>query len=287
MKTFMPGVFRGRGGSGFARIALAGLVALGLTSGAAAQRTVEEIQSSGVLLVGSQVSQVPWGFNDASGTLTGFDIELSRLVAEDLGVEAEFTPVTSSNRVATLLTGQVDMLAAVMGIFEDRQQVVLFSRPYVNNDTVFIGRADLDVGGYGELSGLRVGVPRGTPQDIGLTEASPEGATIQRFDDDATTVQALMSGQVDVIGGASTQLGNIEQVAGPGRFDQKFVVARAFNAFAVHPDNRELADYLSDFVARKLESGELAELYTQWIGGELAELPTTGEGPEALPIEIE
>ncbi|MEN3794695.1 transporter substrate-binding domain-containing protein [Fulvimarina sp. MAC3] len=268
-------------------LAMAGLLGVGLTSGAAAQRSVEDIKSSGVLRVGSQVSQVPWGYTDASGKLTGFDIELSRMVAEDIGVELETTPVTSSNRVATLLTGQVDALAAVMGIFPDRQKVVLFSRPYVNNDTVFIGRTDLDVKGYKDLSGLRVGVPRGTPQDIGLTEAAPEGATIQRFDDDATTVQALLSGQVDVIGGASTQMGNIDQVAGSGRFDQKFVVARAFNAFAVQPNNRELADYLSDFIARKLESGEIAELYAKWIGGELSELPTTGEGPEALPISVE
>ncbi|MGV0820445.1 transporter substrate-binding domain-containing protein [Martelella sp. AMO21009] len=267
-------------------LAIVGIATLGLASGAAAQKTVQEIKDSGVLRIGSQVSQVPWGFTDATGTLTGFDIELSRMAAEDLGVELETTPVTSSNRVATLLTGQVDALAAVMGIFEDRQKVVLFSRPYVNNDTVFIGRADIDVSGYDELSGLRVGVPRGTPQDIGLTKVSPKGAVIQRFDDDATTVQALLSGQVDVIGGASTQLGNIEQVAGPDRFDQKFVVARAFNAFAVRPEDRELADYLSDFVARKIESGELAELYSQWIGGELADLPTTGEGPDALPISV-
>jgi polar amino acid transport system substrate-binding protein len=267
-------------------VALAGLSVLGAVSSASAFRGIEEIKSSGVFRVGNQVSQVPWGFNDASGKLTGFDIELSRMVAEDLGVELETTPVTSSNRVATLLTGQVDALAAVMGIFADRQKVVLFSRPYVNNDTVFIGRKDVNVTGYADLSGVRVGVPRGTPQDIGLTEAAPKDAIIQRFDDDATTVQALLSGQVAVVGGASTQLGNVERVAGPDKFEQKFVVARAFNAFAVNPENRELADYLSDFIARKLESGELAKLYAQWIGGELADLPSTGEGPDALPISI-
>jgi len=61
------------------------------------------------------------------------------MLAADLGVKAEFTPVTSSNRGAALLTGQVDVLAAVMGIFADRQKAVLFSRPYCNNDTIFIG----------------------------------------------------------------------------------------------------------------------------------------------------
>ena len=195
------------------------------TVGPVCAQTVDAIRKAGVLKVGSQVAQVPWGFTDPSGKPTGFDIELSEALARDLGVRAEFTPVTTANRVAALLTGQVDVLAAVMGIFPDRQRVVLFSRPYTNNDTVYLGKAGLNVQSFADMKGLRVGVPRGTPQDISVTKAAPPGATIQRFDDDATTVQALISGQVDVIGAASTQLANIAHVAGPGRFDQKFVVA--------------------------------------------------------------
>src|SRR3954453_7538965 len=99
-----------------------------------------DIRKAGVLKAGCQVAQVPWGYTDDKATLTGFDIEFVRLFAADLGVRAEIAPVTSSNRVAALLTGQVDMLAAVMGIFADRQKVVLFARPYCVNDTVFIGK---------------------------------------------------------------------------------------------------------------------------------------------------
>ena len=260
-----------------------GLAGLALALRSANAQTVDAIKSAGVLKVGSQVAQVPWGFTDSGGQLTGFDIELSRMLAKDLGVRAEFTPVTTSNRVAALLTGQVDILAAVMGIFPDRQKVVLFSRPYTNNDTVYIGRADLKVHDFGEMKGLRVGVPRGTPQDIAITKAAPSGVTIQRFDDDATTVQALISGQVDVVGAASTQLANIDKVAGPGKFNQKFVVARAFNAFAVRPQSRELVNSINDFVARQIASGELAALHEKWVGGEFPELPTTGEGDAPLP----
>ncbi|CAO3440798.1 transporter substrate-binding domain-containing protein [Azospirillum endophyticum] len=249
-------------------------------------QTVESIKKGGVLKIGSQVAQVPWGFTDASGKLTGFDIELGEMLAKDLGVKAEVTPVTSSNRVAALLTGQVDVLAAVMGIFPDRQKVVLFSRPYTTNDTVYIGKLSANIKGWNDLKGVRVGVPRGTPQDIAITKAAPAGATIQRFDDDASTVQALVAGQVDMIGGAATQVRNIEQVAGAGKFEEKFVVARAFNAFAVRPDAREWATYLSDFVARKLASGELQALYKKWIGGDLARLPDTGEGEAALPVSM-
>jgi polar amino acid transport system substrate-binding protein len=254
--------------------------------GSAEAQTIESIKKGGVLKIGSQVAQVPWGFTDSSGKLTGFDIELGEMLAKDLGVKADVSPVTSSNRVAALLTGQVDVLAAVMGIFPDRQKVVLFSRPYTTNDTVYIGKASANIKGWNDLKGVRVGVPRGTPQDIAITKAAPAGAVIQRFDDDASTVQALIAGQVDMIGGAATQVPNIAQVAGPGKFEEKFVVARAYNAFAVRPDAREWANYLSDFVARKLASGELPALYKKWIGGQLAQMPDTGEGEAALPVSM-
>ena len=262
------------------------LAAAPFAATAATAQTVESIKQAGVLKVGSQVAQVPWGFTDASGKLTGFDIEVSEMLGKELGVKVEFTPVTAANRVATLLTGRVDVLAAVMGIFPDRQKVVLFSRPYTTNDTVYIGKVGVSIKGWDDLKDLRVGVPRGTPQDIAVTKAAPAGTRIQRFDDDASTVQALISGQVDVVGGAATQVPNIAQVAGPGKYEEKFVVARAYNAFAVRPDSRELATFISAFVAKKTENGELKALYKKWIGGDLAALPTTGEGEAALPVQM-
>lgn len=266
--------------------AIGGLMALPLLANTAAAQTVKEIKERKVLKAGVQVAQVPWGYTDATGKLTGFDVEFVRSVAKDLGVEVEFVPVTPANRIATLQTGQVDLLAAVMGIFPDRQKVVLFSRPYANNDNVFIGKADLKASGWADLKGARVGVPRGTPQDKAITAAN-SGATIQRFDDDASTVQALISGQVDIIGAAFTQMGNIEKVTGAGKFQQKFVLNRVFNGVAVRQESREFAEYLNTFIGKQIENGELPKLYKQWIGKDIgAKLPTTGEGDAPLPVDI-
>ncbi|MDA9520615.1 hypothetical protein XI06_09605 [Bradyrhizobium sp. CCBAU 11434] len=266
--------------------AAAGAATLSLLARAASADTLQDIRKSGVLKAGCQVAQVPWGFSDDKGVLTGFDVEFVRLFAADLGVKAEISPVTSSNRVAALLTGQVDMLAAVMGIFADRQKVVLFARPYCVNDTVFIGKVGQTVKGWSDMTGLRVGVPRGTPQDIALTKAAPKGATIQRYDDDANTVQALIANQVDLIGGASTQVRNIAHVAGDGKFEQKFVLARAYNAAAFRPSERALADACSAFVANSLANGSLPALFDRWIGTSLPDMPATGEGNAALPISM-
>ena len=116
------------------------LAALSTSHSGGSAQTVASIKQGGVLKAGVQVAQVPWGFTDSSGKLTGFDVELTELLAKDLGVKPEFTPVTPANRIAALLTGQIDMIAAAMGIFPERQKVVLFSRPYTNIDNIYVGR---------------------------------------------------------------------------------------------------------------------------------------------------
>jgi len=261
-------------------------VALTMAGLAHAQK-VADIKKSGVLKVGAQVAQVPWGFSDKDNKLTGYDIEFAEMLAKDLGVKPEFTPVTVANRTAALLTGQVDVLAAVVTILADRQKVVLFSRPYSYLETVLIGKTSLPaMKGYADLKGLRISVPRGSVQDSAMTKAN-SGATVQRFDDDAAAVQALLSGQVDLAGAAHTQLGSIAQIAGAGKYDIKLVVARGYQGAAVRPGEREWADYINAFIARKIASGELGALYKKWIGQEMrTDMPASGETEAALPAVV-
>ncbi|WP_432729658.1 transporter substrate-binding domain-containing protein [Variovorax sp. W6] len=265
------------------RAALVLLLGLAMQGLAQAQK-VAEIKKAGVLKIGAQVAQVPWGFSDKGGKLTGYDIEFAEMLAKDLGVKPEFTPVTVANRTAALLTGQVDMLTAVVTILADRQKVVLFSRPYSYLETVLIGKTGSPpMKSYADLKGLRIGVPRGSVQDSSVTQART-GATIQRFDDDAAAVQALLSGQVDLAGAANSQLGPIAQVAGAGKYEVKLVVARGFQGATVRPGEREWVGYINDFIGRKMASGELPALYKKWIGQEMdKDLPASGETEAALP----
>lgn len=265
------------------RAALVLLLGLAMQGLAQAQK-VADIRKAGVLKIGAQVAQVPWGFSDKGGKLTGYDIEFAEMLAKDLGVKPEFTPVTVANRTAALLTGQVDMLAAVVTILADRQKVVLFSRPYSYLETVLIGKTGSPpMKSYADLKGLRIGVPRGSVQDSSVTQART-GATIQRFDDDAAAVQALLSGQVDLAGAANSQLGPIAQVAGAGKYEVKLVVARGFQGATVRPGEREWVGYINDFIGRKMASGELPALYKKWIGQEMdKDLPASGETEAALP----
>lgn len=267
-----------------AAVAMAVMAAL---AGTAQAQKVADIKKSGVLKVGAQVAQVPFGFTDKNNKLTGYDIEFAEMLAKDLGVKADFTPVTVANRTAALLTGQVDVLAAVVSIFPDRQKVVLFSRPYSYNEVVLIGKAGMPaLSNWESIKSYRIGVPRGSVQDSAVTQAKT-GATIQRFDDDAAAVQALLSGQVDLVGASNTQIGPIDQVAGAGKYAIKFPISRNYQGAAVRPGEREWMTYINDFIGRKIASGELDALYKKWIGQEMAkDMPTSGEGEAALAVML-
>ena len=89
-----------------------------------------------------------------------------------------------------------------------------------------------------------------------------------------------------MIGGQSTQVANIAKIVGPGKYVEKFVLARAFDAFAVRPGARDLVNGINDFIAASLTSGDLNAIFKKWVGEDLARLPTTGEGPSALPIVV-
>lgn len=91
------------------------------------------ITERGKLIAGVRDDAAPFGFRDKNGNLTGFDIELSKIVAQALlGNEnyVEFVPVTASNRIMKLLAGEVDILIAAMSITEQRKQILDFSVPY-------------------------------------------------------------------------------------------------------------------------------------------------------------
>jgi polar amino acid transport system substrate-binding protein len=267
------------------RAAIALVATLALTGLAHAQK-VADIKKAGVLKIGAQVAQVPFGFTDKAGKLTGFDIEFAEMLAKDLGVKPEFTPVTVANRTAALLTGQVDMLAAVVTVLADRQKAVLFSRPYCYNEVVLIGKADLPaMKTFEDTKKYRIGVPRGSTQDASVTQAKA-GSVIQRFDDDAAAVQALLSNQVDLVGASNTQLPNIEQVAGAGKYSIKLVLTRNYQSVAVRPGEQEWVGYINDFIERKTKSGELGAMFKKWFQAEMKALPTAGMTEAALPVVV-
>ncbi len=231
----------------------------------AAAQTVDSIKSAGVLKVGMLVDFPPFGIMNASNEPDGYDADVAKLLAKEWGVEVQIVPVTGPNRIPYLKSNQVDLLVASLGITEERAKSVDFSQPYAGISIGVFGAKDAAVSKPEDLSGKTIGVARASTQDTGVTKVAPADAKIQRFDDDATAVQALLSGQVDLIGVSNVVAAQIEKAA-PGRFEQKLQLSQQVQGIAVRKGSSELLEAVNAFVEKAKSSGELNKIHEKWLG---------------------
>ncbi len=163
--------------------------------------TPTEVKSKGKIVVGIQGDNPPWGFVNSSGAQEGFDADIATLFAKELSVTVEFVPLAVANRIPALTSGRVDILFATMAMLPDRAKAVQFSKPYVANIITLVAAKTTEVKSNADMGKYVIGVPRSSTQDIEITKNAPPSTTIRRFDDDAATIQALLSGQVQAVGG--------------------------------------------------------------------------------------
>jgi polar amino acid transport system substrate-binding protein len=246
----------------------AGLV--GLAIGPAAAQTAAEIKSRGVINIGMLVDFPPFGIMNTENQPDGYDADVAKLLAEYFKVKVNIVPVTGPNRIPYLLSSQVDVLVASLGITPERAEKVDFSSPYAGIRIAVIGDKNQDLSSPEKLVGKRVGVARASTQDTAVTKVAIAGTNIQRFDDDASATQALLSGQVDAIGCSNTVIAQITRVA-PGRFKEMFPLSQQVQGIAVRPKQTEFLAAINDFVAKIKADGRLEAISQKWLKAPLAD----------------
>ncbi|MGO4670261.1 transporter substrate-binding domain-containing protein [Bosea sp. 2RAB26] len=264
--------------AGVLGLAASAIAALALGIAPARALTPDEIKAKGKIIIGVQMDQFPWGFINAAGKNEGFDIEISELVAKDLGVKPEYARITGQNRIPLLTGGTADILVPSMTITEERAKVIQFVLPYSANDITLWAKKDAPIKGNEDLGKYVIGVNRGSVFDPILVKAAPAGTQIRRFDDDASTVQALLAGQVDAILGSITYGLVIASTGNADKYERKYKVADNYQGMAVRKGDKQMLDWLNDFVKRRSADGTLDALYKKWIGAERPALPTTLPG---------
>ena len=251
-------------------IAALGLGAtLSLLAPFASAQTVADIKKKGEITVGMLVDFPPYGTMNTSNQPDGYDADVAKLLAKDLGVKLNLVPVTGPNRIPFLLTNKLDLLVASLAITPERAKQVQFSNPYAAATIVLYGDKKANIKAPADLKGKRIGVARASTQDVALTAIAPEGTEIRRFDDDASGMQALISGQVDAIGASTTVAAQIAKRVPPNTFEDKFILRQQQMGVAMRPDQAELLKTVNDFVAKNTANGELNNLYQKWLGTDM------------------
>lgn len=250
-------------------------VSLGLLLGSRARaQTVDEILKRGTINIGVLIDLPPYGLLNDKQEPDGYDIDVAKLLAKYLGVKLNLVQVTGPNRLPFLVTGKVDLLVATFGITPERAKQVMFSIPYSAIENTVYGPKGKPIAKIEDLKGLRVGVPRGTVQDVILTGALGSGARMMRFDDTPSTYQALLTGQVDAMAETGITFDAVMKANPDAPIDKKFVLLRQPNGITMRADQFNLHRWVNTFVYFTKNNGELDALWQKWFKAPLPELPT-------------
>ena len=245
-----------------------------MAAGAASAQTskaFDDIVKRGKLIVGISLSTPPYGMTDASMQPSGFDVAIAKLLARDLGVQLEIVDQVSQARIPNLTSGKVDILVSSFGITAERAKTVMYSNAIYVDEQMVIAPAKSKLPDLQSLVGKRVGVTRSTTNDTIITEKAVQGTNIQRFDDDATTNQALFSGQVDAIVSGVAAANAINKQTKD--FERKFAVRQSPMGIGVRRGEYDLLQWLNTEVMLLWTAGEIQAAQQQWLGLVNKELP--------------
>jgi len=252
--------------------ALAGLLAVTLASPAAAN--LDEILNDGTIEIGVPENFPPFGSLGAEGEYVGYDVDVARMIAEDLGVDLDLVPITSKQRIPYLETDRVDLVISSMGANPTRAKSIWFSNAYAPFFSGAFAGPDVAVSSPDDLTGLKAGVTGGTIEDIELSETAPDGVQIVRFGDNAATLEAYKSGQVDVLVTGNTVAANLAANNDDIELETKFVIKESPAFMGIKKGDMDLLRWVNVFILHKRLGGELDDLSQKWLGQKLPDLPT-------------
>lgn len=258
----------------FKALALTAALALTPLLAAPAQADLADILSEGTVQIAIPENFPPFGSLGPEGEYVGYDVDVAKLIAEDLGVELELVPVTSAQRIPFLETDRVDLVISSMGANPERAKSIWFSSAYAPFFSGAFAAAGMDISTMADLSGVTVGVTGGTLEDLELTENGPEGMNVVRFGDNAANLAAFVSGQTEVIVTGNTVAAQLSADNPDLDIATKFIIKESPAFIGIKQGNLDLLLWTNVFVLHKTLGGQLNALSQKWLGQPLPPLPS-------------
>ncbi|MDG4674807.1 transporter substrate-binding domain-containing protein [Shinella sp. 838] len=250
------------------KLSLVAGVALMAFAGVVRADGLENIKKAGKVRIAVAMGIPQYSFVDGDLKATGSDVETARLIAKDLGVELELVEITNAARVPTVQTGKADMVVSALGITEERKKAIDYSVPYATLSIIVAAPASIEIKGYDDLAGKTIGVTRATTNDQDIT-AKASGANIRRFEDDATLITSVVSGQIDIISSQSAVIGGINARRSGEPIETKFTQAETNLGIGIAKGEANLKTWLDDWVKTNFENGTIRKVFTQFHNREL------------------
>lgn len=156
-------------------------------------------QAAEPLRIGVDIPYAPYQYKLPDGTITGFEVELVGAACEQMQRPCEWVEQAWDGIIPGLLARKYDLIASSMNITQDRARQVLFSAPYFQVPSVWVGQGGMSWDPVeGDLAGAAIGVQQGTIQDEYVTQFYPQ-ADIRRYGDSGAVVNDMKAQRLDLV----------------------------------------------------------------------------------------
>lgn len=235
--------------------------------------TMAALADAGTITIGTKFDQPLFGLRAPSGEPEGFDVEIGKIIAGELGIEAdaiEWTETISANREPFIEDGAVDIVVATYTINDTRKEVVSFAGPYYNaGQSLLVLAENEDIAGPDDLAGKKVCSVEGSTPAANIEENYPE-AELNLFGAYTDCLEPLRNGQVDVL-----TTDNVILAGYADQYEEFKVVGDQFTdepyGIGLAKDDAEFRDWINDVLEKIYEDGRWLEAWNNTVGDVLPE----------------
>ncbi|MEU5688429.1 ABC transporter substrate-binding protein [Streptomyces venezuelae] len=230
---------------------------------------LKKAQKAGKIVIGAKDDQPYLGFKDSAGKRSGFDIEIAKMVAADLGFkpdQIEFKTIDSGVRETTISKGDVDLYVGTYTINDERKKQVGFAGPYFMAGADLLVRADeKDITGPDTVKGKKVcSIVGSTPlQEIKKSKYGAKTVELAKYSE---CVQQLINKEVDAV---TTDDAILKGYAAQQPKALK-VVEKPFTkepyGVGMSKDDKALRDAIADAIEAHQKNGDYKKAYDATLG---------------------
>jgi ABC-type amino acid transport substrate-binding protein len=271
------------------------IAVFGNVSGARAETTLEKIDRTGTLVIGTRTGSPPFAYVNKNNEWVGFSIDLVDksilpVVSKKLNkpIKLEKKESTPQTRIPLLTSNAVDLIAETMTDTQSRRDSVDFSLTFFATGAQFLVKKGSPIKGIQSVAGKRIAAQQGSTNARIIRERAPN-AKLLEFPDQPAAFQALAQGQVQAYTNDGIQLAGLKAKA--PKPDDWIIVGEFYSyepyGIAMRKNDSDFRQVVNVGLMDAIESGKYFELYDKWFGpkGEVP-YPLSSETKRFLQMQV-
>ena len=229
--------------------------------------SLAKVMEAGELVMGLDECFPPMGFRDDDGNITGFDVDLAAEVCDRMGIKLVTKPINWEYKEDELKTGSIDCIWNGLSVSEERSEKMNLSRPYMNNELVFIVTENSPIRSISDLRDKTIGTQSGSSTEAVLYSSAISGTFSTVYaEDNVELMKRLDEGKIDAVFIDSIFAYYYISNSGKNYYVLPGVLGTEQFAIGFRKGEDKLRDRIQEILSQMKADGTLGEISTEWFG---------------------